>query len=254
MDKPVLVDRTVIVTGAGSGIGRAVAVGATRAGAGVALVGRRESALRATAEDCEAVGGKVLVVVADLAERAAAGRVVAETVDRFGGLYGLVNNAAVATLGGIEDVDDDAVEAMFAVNAIAPIRLLRAALPELRRAEGAVVNIGSASGRNSSPRAIAYGATKAALLHQTRSAAKLLAADRVRVNAVSPGVVVTPIWGGVGLAPDVVEERLDSLRAATPVGRLAEPEEIARWVLALLDSRSGFVTGTILDVDGGLSA
>jgi NAD(P)-dependent dehydrogenase (short-subunit alcohol dehydrogenase family) len=166
-----LESRSVIITGAVTGLGRATALGAAAAGAALTLVGRRAQPLEAVRVLCEQAGADVQVVVADVGEKAAAPIVVDAALERFGSIYGLVNNAGVARLGGVGEVSDDDICEMFFINTIGPLRLVTAAADALRASSGVVVNLVSAGGINAAPKGIAYGASKAALMHMTRSPA-----------------------------------------------------------------------------------
>ncbi len=245
--------RVVVVTGAGSGIGRAVALALAAAGTGLTLVGRRKEPLETTAERCVERGAQALILAEDIGDLAAAERIVAATTERYGRIDAVVNNAGTASLGPLAAIGPEETAAMFAVNVMGPLMLIRAAAAELARVRGAVVNVTSGAGLNSAPRGVAYGASKAALTHATRSLARELGPD-VRVNAVLPGTCRTEIWDRTGLSPEAVEARLAELGHMVPAGRVGEPEEVARWVVLLLEPASSWVTGAILPVDGGFTA
>ncbi|MEU3503107.1 SDR family oxidoreductase [Streptomyces hundungensis] len=244
--------KSMVVTGAGTGIGRAVARTLLAAGASVTLVGRRAGPL-GEAADTEG-GERALVHPADIGDASGARAAVEAAVERFGAVDGLVNNAGLARFAPIEKADLADLTAMLDVNLLGPVHLIRAALPQLRERKGAVVNVSSVGGALAMPGRALYGATKAALNSLTRSLARELA-PHVRVNAVLPGPVDTPMYGDLGLDARGTDDLIAGLVEATPLGRFGRPEEIAGWVCNLLDPEtSGWVTGALVAIDGGRSA
>jgi meso-butanediol dehydrogenase / (S,S)-butanediol dehydrogenase / diacetyl reductase len=239
-------DRVAIVTGGGSGIGAEIARLFASHGLRVALVGRRPERLR---EVAQAIGNGAFAVQADLARRDAPEEVVAAVLARARRLDVIVNNAAAFKLKPVEEVTLDDFDEHVAINIRAPYFLVRAALPALRASPApVVVNVSSAAAVMYRRRQTVYGLTKAALEHLTKNLAAELAADRIRVACVRPGPVATEIHTGAVADP---EARLRELGALVPLGRVGEPEEIARWVWHLVERDAAWVTGAVLAVDGG---
>lgn len=212
----------------------------------VAVVGRRREPLEALA--AEAVGGHVLAIAADIGKRDAPERIVAEVVERTGRLDVLVNNAAAFAVKQFEEFTIDEFDEHVAVNLRAPFFLVRAALPHLRRSPApAVVNVSSAAAAMFQSMPAIYAFTKAALEYMTKNLAAALAPDGIRVNAVRPGPVATDIH----LAVEDPEARLAWLGRLVPLGRVGQPEEVARWIAYLVDAQERWTTGMVLPVDGG---
>ncbi|MER7004775.1 SDR family oxidoreductase [Dactylosporangium sp. NPDC000555] len=242
----------VAVTGAGSGIGRAVAERLLSSGDTVVAVGRRAALLDTLAAAAPA-DGAVVPVPMDITDPAAPERLRTLVAERFGRLDGLVNCAGLARFAPLESARLDDLDRMLAVNLRAPAALIQALLPALVEGRGSVVNVTSVGGVLAMPGRSFYGATKAAINSLTRSLARELA-PRVRVNAIVPGPVDTPMYDDLGLAPAQTRALRDGLLDSTPMARFGRPDEVARWVQTLLDrDMSGWVTGALIAVDGGRS-
>jgi NAD(P)-dependent dehydrogenase (short-subunit alcohol dehydrogenase family) len=238
--------RVAIITGAGTGIGGASARLLASHGLDVVLVGRRKELLEAVGAE---IGGRALVVAADLGDRHAPEAIVARTLEAFGQVDVIVNNAAVIVPGPIDDVTREEFERHYGVNVAGPFFLVRAALESLRASDdAAIVNISSSLGTLVMPDTSLYGSTKAALEYLTRAWAYELAKDAIRVNAVAPGGIDTPIHETYSEDPDATRE---DLARRLPIGRLGQPEEVANWVWSLIDPATRFTTGTVIHVDGG---
>jgi NAD(P)-dependent dehydrogenase (short-subunit alcohol dehydrogenase family) len=247
-------DWVVMVTGAGSGIGRAVAEQLLATGRTVVAVGRRAAPLASLALPGAVLPEAVLPVPLDVTDPAAPARLRELVRDRFGRLDGLVNCAGLARFAPLESADLDDLDRMLAVNLRAPVAMIQALLPALVRGRGSVVNVTSVGGVLAMPGRSLYGASKAAINSLTRSLARELA-PAVRVNAVVPGPVDTPMYDDLGLGPEDTETLRTGLRQSTPMARFGRPEEVAWWVCTLLDpQRSGWVTGALVPVDGGRGA
>ena len=237
--------RRVIVTGAASGIGRAIANLFHEEGARLALLDSSVEALAEVARGLDATA-----IPLDLANTAAIGAAVEEAAAAMDGLDGVVNCAAFSKGGPIEEMEDERLARFMAVNLTAPYVLCRAALPHLRRVEGAtVVNIASGQGLlPNAPNNTAYAATKGGLIAFSKALAAEVA-PAVRVNALAPGVTNTPmarnLFAGYDDPADAPFVKQYALR------RIAEPIEIARGVLFLSSAESSYVTGIVLPVDGG---
>jgi NAD(P)-dependent dehydrogenase (short-subunit alcohol dehydrogenase family) len=243
-------DRVCVVTGSTGGIGLATARVLAAEGAHVVTCGRR---------DAPGVG-EALHVPADLAVAGEPERVLAEAAARIGGLDVLVNNVGAARQARFEEVPDEEWDAYWQLNVMSCVRAVRAALPLLReRGGGAIVNVSSTAGKRPSTSMPHYSVTKAAVLSLSRLVADLYARDGIRSNAVTPGPTATAAWladGGLAdqqaaLSGARRDEVLAAVGAGRPLGRLAEPEEIAAVVAFLCSDRAAYVTGAAWSVDGG---
>jgi 3-oxoacyl-[acyl-carrier protein] reductase len=244
-----------VVTGGSRGIGRAVVDRLRAEGAHVLVVGRDESAARATAEECGAAW-----LAADVTEPDAAERIVDACMERFGGLGVLVNNAGTMAEVHLEDLTDADWQAQWELNVLAPMRLMRAAAPVMAAAGGGrIVNVSSVAARRPSPANAAYSATKAAELSLSRVFADAWTSRGVLINAVLPGSVLSPLWVAPGGLADqaaavagVDHDTLLVERAARqPLGRFGEPDEVAAVIAFLCSARATLVAGAVWTVDGG---
>ncbi|MFJ7947780.1 SDR family NAD(P)-dependent oxidoreductase [Streptomyces sp. NPDC096354] len=241
-------DHVVILTGAGSGIGRAAALAFAKEGARVLGVGRRPEALRETADLHPAIE----TLSADVSAAGAPEQIVRTAVDRWGRVDVLVNNAGVLAMMPLGQVTAEGINQLLATNVTAPSLLAGAALPYLRSSQGVIVNVSSTFGHRPIAHASHYGASKAAIEQLTRSWALELAPDNIRVNAVAPGPTESGALAGAGLSAGEIEHLKDAEAARIPLGRRGEPGEVAEWILRLADAQTAWLTGQVLTVDGGL--
>ena len=244
-------DKTIIVTGATSGIGRATAEAFGRERAVVVAVGREEGALAEVAENVRAAGGRAVICRADITASEAADRIVKAALDESGALDVLVNAAGVIASGTLDKTTDETWDSMMAVNVTAPFRLMRAAAPHLAARKGTVVNVSSVNGLRSFPGVLAYCVSKAAMDQLTRCAAIEMAPIGVRVNAVNPGVTVTNLHRRSGMGEAQYAAFLERSKETHPLGRPGRPEEIADVIVFLASDRCGWMTGETIPIDGG---
>lgn len=243
--------RTVIITGGGSGIGRATARRFTARGDRVLVVGRTAGLLDETAEGHDGMR----TLVADITEPGAGEAVVEAALEAFGRVDVLVNNAGAGTFAPLAALDRAVTEHQIAVNLIGPAFVAQAALAALEATGGTIVNVSSAGslGIQGFPDNSVYWATKAALNHFTRTWAVELAPRGIRVVSVAPGVTDTGIGERAGMSAEEYKGFLAQIAERIPLGRVATPEDVAWWVTALAEPGGGYLTGAVVPVDGGLS-
>ncbi|NUW34460.1 SDR family oxidoreductase [Nonomuraea sp. SMC257] len=243
--------RTAIVTGGGSGIGRATAHAYAERGWGVLVVGRDAGALKDTAAGHDGIQP----FSADLTEHGVPEAVAEAARQRFGRVDVLVNNAGAGVFGPLGGLDRAQVEAQLAINLVAPVMLTQAVLDDLAATGGVVVNVSSAGslGLRSWPHNAVYGATKAALDLLTRSWAVELGPRGIRVVGLAPGVIDTAAGVRAGMSEEDYAGFLEAMRGRVPVGRVGRPEEIAWWIVQITSPEAAYASGTVFAVDGALS-
>jgi NAD(P)-dependent dehydrogenase (short-subunit alcohol dehydrogenase family) len=247
-----LKDKTAIVTGAGSGIGRAIAMAMIREGAHAAPVGRRRDRVEAVASEAE---GSAISVAADVSKRDEIERVLQGTVKAFGGVNVLVNNAGILHAGTAEQITEAQWDETFNINVRGLWLLSRAALPYLRKAGGgSIINVASVLGINGVRNRAAYAASKGAVVLLTKCMGIDHGHENIRVNVICPSFVETDLTAAVlskAADPDAMRrERI----GVHPLGRLGKPEDMAGLAVYLASDESSWVTGTTFPVDGGYLA
>ena len=243
--------KTALVTGAARGIGRATAEAFGREGAAVALLDRNEAEAKTAASAIAASGGRACALTADVTDRRTVDAAVADCVAEFGGLDVLVNNAGIHFARAIDEYTEDEIDRILAINVRGAFHVIRAALPALRKARGTIVSVSSMTGLVGQDRGAAYVATKGAVIALTKALAIELAPDGIRVNCVCPAGVDTPLMRGwAETLPDPAAV-LRGQAAMHLLNRMATGEEIAAGILFLASSDASFITGTILEIEGG---
>lgn len=242
-----LLDKKVIITGADSGIGRAVALAYAREGADVCIAYLSEDADAAeTQRLVEEAGRRALLVRGDIADPAHCRAIVDQAVAAFGRVDVLVNNAAhQATFAKAEDISDDEWQTTFAVNIHAMFYLTKAVLPHMREGSS-IINTTSINADKPSEQLLAYATTKGAIHNFTAGLAQMLAERKIRVNAVAPGPVWTPL-----IPSTMPEEQVESFGKQTPLGRAAQPAELAPAYVLLASDEASYILGATIPVTGG---
>jgi 3-oxoacyl-[acyl-carrier protein] reductase len=243
-----LTGKSALVTGGARGIGRATCLLLARAGASIAVNYRVESpSANLLIDEIEAAGGDAFALSADISKRPEAEMMVDETVSRFGAIDILVNNAGIWRSSPIEEMSDGEWDEMIAVNLTGTFNCVRAAVPAMKEARsGRIINIASTAGQRGESFSSHYAATKGGVISLTKSLAVELAPFGILVNCVAPGWVVTDMT-----RDDLLGARRESILQTIPLARAGTPEEIAGAVLYLASELSTFVTGEILNVNGG---
>jgi NAD(P)-dependent dehydrogenase (short-subunit alcohol dehydrogenase family) len=250
MSTRTLESKVALVTGGSTGIGRAVALQLSQAGAQVVVTGRHEHQLREAATQHSGITW----VVADVARLPDAATTLEEVWCRHRRLDILVNNAGIAPMAPLSDATPEHVRQVFDVNVSGLIEMTRAALPLLRETRGTIVNVASVAADQPFANLSVYSASKAAVLALTRAWAQELASQGIRVNVVSPGPIETLILEKTGLPKDQLDELGSGMMNQVPLGRFGKPEEVAAVVGFLASPQSSFVTGAQYAVGGGIEA
>uniref|UniRef100_A0A8C4QE71 Ketoreductase domain-containing protein n=1 Tax=Eptatretus burgeri TaxID=7764 RepID=A0A8C4QE71_EPTBU len=277
-----LANKVVLVTGASSGIGAATGELLARLGARLTLTGRSREGLQRTAKSCQEHGSEVLSVTADLVDPVAVENLVEQTMARYGCLNVLVNNAGVFERGSIENSPLEQYDRIMNVNLRAVFQLTQLCVPHLIKSKGNIVNVSSVNGQRAFAGVLTYCISKAALDHFTRCVALAssvieptnwennshllprlmqvkcsngdLAPKQVRVNAVSPGVVITELHKLAGLSGEAYIEFLERAKRTHALGRPGQPSEVAEAIAFLASDVASNITGVTLPVDGGRHA
>jgi NAD(P)-dependent dehydrogenase (short-subunit alcohol dehydrogenase family) len=244
--------KVAIVTGAGTGIGRACALAMAQEGARLVLVGRRKEKVQNLAKE---IGNSALPIAADVSKRADIENLVNRTVEEFGGLNVLLNNAGVLHVGNVEQITEEQWDQTFNINVRGLWLLSRAVLPHLRKAGGgSIINVASVLGINGARNRASYAPSKGAVVLLTKCMAIDHGADNIRVNAICPSFVGTDLTAAVlSQVADPQAVRRERI-AIHPLGRLGKPEDIAGLAVYLASDESSWVTGAVFPVDGGYLA
>ena len=241
----------VLVTGASSGIGAAIAIAFAEDGWDVMAAGRDEGRLEEVAD----VSEKIVTWSGELGASEDCDELIADTIDEFGQLDCLVNNAGVIVRASAADTSDEDWRYTMAINLDVPFYLSRAALPTLLRCEGSIINIASDWGLNAGERAAAYCASKGGIVLLTRAMAKDHAREGLRVNAICPGDVDTPMLAAEADEQGIeLQEFLEEAAEQNPNGRVCTPEEVAALALFLASDIASHITGAAIPIDGGSTA
>ena len=237
-----------LATGAGAGIGRAIAIRLAQGGSRVAVADIREDKAQETAEMIKKEGGKAVAITADVSNQEDVDRMVAETVSAFGGIDVLINNAGTGGIAFIEQVLDSEIERIFKVNLVGVIRVTRAAAPHLKKSgRGRIINISSVEGVRGSGLFPVYCSSKAGVIGLTRSNAVELARFGVTANAICPGIINTDLMAAAISDQKWVEKSVKGI----PMRRLGEPKDIAGAVAFLASAEASYITGNVIVIDGG---
>lgn len=245
--------KVAIVTGAGSGIGRAIATRFAGAGARVVLVDIADESIDEVAQAIANEGAEAVAVHCDVTKQSDVVEHFQRVVDRFGALDVLVNSAGVAHVGNIEQTNEAEFDRLYAVNVKGVYNCLKAAVPAMKGRGGAILNIASVASTVGIPDRFAYSMTKGAVLTMTYSVARDYVEHNIRCNCLAPGRIHTPFVDGF-LArsyPGREREMFDQLARTQPIGRMGKPEEVAELALFLCSDRAAFITGSNYAIDGG---
>ncbi len=242
--------KVAIVTGGGSGIGRAIAQRFARAGAQVVIVGRRGLPLQETA----AADSKISYVVGDITKDETIEALIRNVKTQFGRLDILVNNAGWCPVQPVTEITIADYDRAFSLNVRALVNMTIHALPLIRRSKGTILNLSSVGATHRAPNLSMYVGAKAAVENFTRVWALELAGEGVRVNAIAPGAADTNIWNATDLSDEAAKKHRDGIAAGIPCGRFAAPEEIANVAAFLVSDEASYVNGAVYAVDGGSGA
>lgn len=243
-------NKVALITGAGTGIGCAVAQRFADEGAQVLILGRTESTLQETA----AANKNIKYIVADIEKDSDIEKTVQELQNNYGRLDILVNNAGWAPVTPFSQVKMAEYDKVFSINVRALVNITLHLLPLLKKSKGNIINMSSVICKNHLPNMSMYAGTKAAVEIFTQIWAKELAQDGVRVNAIGVGSIETPIYGKTELSDSGIKEHIDKITKAIPQGHFGKPEDIAAVAAFLASDEAAFVTGSIYGIDGGFGA
>ena len=250
-----LAGKVAVVTGGGAGIGRAAAIALADAGATTVVADVDPHAAEAVASEIAAQRGSAIGLAVDVSRASDVARMEAAAVAMFGGVDLLYNNAAIQIYGSVTELDESEWDRLFAVNVKGIYLCSRACIPHMRsRGGGAIVNAASIQGIATQKRVAAYAASKGAVISLTRAMALDHASDNIRVNCICPGSVDTPMLRRNAAAQGDAETVLAQFGSVHPIGRIAQPAEIARLIVFLMSDEASFITGASYVIDGGLTA
>jgi NAD(P)-dependent dehydrogenase (short-subunit alcohol dehydrogenase family) len=247
--------KAAIVTGAGTGIGRAIALALAREGAKVAVAGRRREKLEEAAQAIRQAGGEALVTVCDVSSEADSYRAVKDAEEAFGHVNVLVNNAGALSVSTVESISVEEWDRLMATNLKGPFLMSRAVLPAMRQAGGgAIVNVGSVFGLVAMKDRAAYCASKGGVTMLTKAMALDHAQEKIRVNCICPAIVETDLIRELFSKSEEGRRARDTRLATLPLGKFGKPDDIAELAVFLASEESSWMTGTAIPVDGGLTA